>query len=58
MERNEMIEINLGELIVALTDEAAPFVRDQEEINRTVAFMLSQLLNNSNARSRAWQYWQ
>jgi hypothetical protein len=43
MERNEMIEINLAEFIVALTDEAAPFVRDLEELNWTVTFVLSQL---------------
>jgi hypothetical protein len=58
MEKTEIIETNLGDLIVALTDETAPFVRSKDALYKTVAFMLTRLLNDEGGGSRAWQYWQ
>lgn len=57
MERQETIETTLGDLIVALTEEAMPFVHDERETNRVVAFALTYLLYNSSATSRAVQIW-
>jgi len=37
----------LGDLIVALTDETACFVQDEEEVYEVVAYMVSDLLNDS-----------
>ena len=58
MEREGTIETTLGDLIVALTDEATPFVGDEKEAYKVVAFSLVHLLYNSGAASRRWQYWQ
>jgi hypothetical protein len=49
----EILETTLGDLIVALTEEAAPFVHDEKEAYNVVAFMLMHLLNNSAASFRA-----
>jgi hypothetical protein len=45
MERQEKLETTLGDLVVALTEEAAPFVRDEREAYQVVAFMLTHLLS-------------
>ena len=58
MEQTEIIETNLGDLIVALTDETRPLVRSKDELYTTVAFILTRLLNNESGGSRTWQYWQ
>lgn len=58
MERKEIVETALGDLIVALTEETTPFVRDEKETYNVVAFMLMQLLYNEGAASRTRQYWQ
>jgi hypothetical protein len=56
MERTEIIETTLGDLVVALTEETAPFIDDKEELYKLVGFMLSNLLNSETARtSRYWQ---
>jgi hypothetical protein len=47
MARREILETTLGDLIVALTDETAPCVRDEGEVNRVVAYILADLLYNS-----------
>lgn len=57
MEREETIETTLGDLIVALTEEASPFVRDEKEAYQVAAFALTHLLYNSSATSRTWQCW-
>ena len=57
METEEIIETALGDLIVALTEEAMPFVHDQKEAYQVAAFALAHLLNNSSATSRTWQCW-
>jgi len=58
MEGKEILETTLGDLIVALTDETTPFVRDEKEAYNVVAFILTHLLYNEGAASRTWQYWQ
>lgn len=44
----------LGDLIVALTDEANQFVRGKEEIYRVVAYMVSDILFKSRVVSASW----
>jgi hypothetical protein len=45
----------LGDLIVALTDEASQFVRGKEEIYRVVAYyMVSDILFKSRVVSASW----
>ena len=57
METEEIIETALGDLIVALTEEASPFVRNEQEAYHVAAFALTHLLYNSSATSRTWQCW-
>lgn len=47
MARWEALETTLGDLIAALTDETTPFVREETEVNRVVAYILADLLYNS-----------
>jgi len=47
MARREILETTLGDLIVALTDETAPFVRGEREVNSVVVYILADLLYNS-----------
>lgn len=56
MERQEIRETTLGDLIVALTDETAQYIRDEKEACKVVAFMVTHLLNSSGAASRRRQY--
>ena len=58
MERTEVIETSLGDLVVALSEETALYIHDKEEAYKVVAFMLAHLLNNSRASSRNWRHWQ
>lgn len=58
MEKSEIIETTLGDLIVVLTEEASQYVPNKKEIHNMVAFILAHLLNNSVAASRRCQYWQ
>jgi len=55
MEKTASIETNLDDLIVALTDETAPFVQSKEKLYRTVAFMLTRLLNAAPCRQQPRQ---
>ena len=57
MEREEIPETTLGDLIVALTEETSQYVHDEKEVNKVVAFRLTHLLNPAGAASRRWQYW-
>ena len=57
MEREGTIETTLGDLIVALTDEATPFVRDEKEAYKVVAFSLVHLLHNSGATPKVYSIW-
>lgn len=47
MARGETIETTLGDLIVALTEETTPFVRDEKEANELIVYILADLLYNS-----------
>ena len=57
MEIAETLETTLGDLVAALTEETTPYVRDEKEAYRVVAFMLMHLLHNSGAPSKVWQIW-
>lgn len=57
MEREGALETTVGDLVVALTEETSQYIRDEKEICKVVAFMLTHLLNHSSAASRRWQYW-
>lgn len=52
------INTTLGDLIVALTDEATPLLGNEQETYSVVALMLTNLLGKQNERSRSWHYWQ
>lgn len=58
MATQEIIETTLGDLIVALTDETAPYVRNKNDVFKVVAFTLAHLLSDSGVGSRSSQYWQ
>ena len=58
MERKNVTETTLGDLIVALTEETSQFIHDENEVHKVVAFRLTHLLNRSGAASCRWQYWQ
>lgn len=55
MKRAETLETTLGDLIVALTDEALPHASDAGETYTLVAYILSDLLNNFRSEPRRWQ---
>lgn len=57
MARETAVETTLEDLIVALMEEAAPYVRDEKEAYEVFAFAVTHLLNSSSATSRKWQYW-
>jgi hypothetical protein len=44
----------LRDLILALTDETARFVRDEDEIVKVVAYIVSDLLYNARRFSGSW----
>ena len=48
--------VTLGDLIVALTEETRPYVSDEEEVYRLVAYMVTDILNRSEKRkaSKKW----
>lgn len=56
METQELTETTLGDLIVALTEEASHYIHDEKEVNKVVAFMLTHLLNPAGAASRTRTY--
>jgi hypothetical protein len=52
MDKAHKVETTLGELIIALTDEAAPRVRSKRELYGLVSVLLSDLLTISEGN---WQ---
>ena len=57
MNRTQTVETTLGNLIAALTEEARAYVRDEKEVYRVVAFMLTNLLNTGAAfRSSGYEH--
>lgn len=54
MDEEKRLTTTLGDLIEALTEEATPFVRDEEEANQLVAHILTDLLRRSVPISTRW----
>jgi len=54
MERGEIVETTLGDLIVALTEEASRHVPDEKSANILVAYILSDLFRNTEDASKLW----
>ena len=50
MRQRKIIRTTLGELIVALTDEVMPFVRDPSGTYMVVSYLLSDLLARHRVR--------
>jgi hypothetical protein len=48
-----IVETALGALIVALTDETVHTMRDRQEIDNIVAYLLTDLVHNKSGRFRA-----
>ena len=46
MKKRNAIQTTLGDLVVALTDQVAPFVSNERERNVVVAHILSNLLKD------------
>lgn len=57
MERTETLETTLGDLIVALTEEAAKLIPDEKEVCKVVAFAVMHLLYNAGMRTRYSSVW-
>ena len=57
MNRTQTVESTLGNLIVALTEEARAYVHDEKEAYQIVAFLLTNLLNTRAAfRSSRYEH--
>ena len=54
MESGDPVETTLGDLIVALTEEAARHVPDPKAANILVAYMLSDLFRNTEQIPKLW----
>jgi hypothetical protein len=54
MPKDEIIDTTLGDLIVALTDETDRLLGNKADTNIIVAYILSDLLNQSEPLSRYW----
>jgi hypothetical protein len=50
MRQREIIRTTLGELIVAVTDEVMPIIRDPSGLYRVVSYILSDLLAHHQVR--------
>ena len=50
MGQREVIRTTLGELVVAVTDEVMPIIRDRSGLYRVVSFILSHLLTYHQVR--------
>ena len=55
MERREILQTTLGDLIVAITEEASRHAHDRRETYRLVAYVLSDLLNTFRVEPERWQ---
>jgi hypothetical protein len=53
-ENTHIVETTLGDLIVALTEEADRLVGDKKEANILVAYILWDLFNHSAPTSPLW----
>jgi len=50
----EAAKSTLGDLIVALTEETRSYIREEEEVYRVVAYMVTDLLSRRRCLSRTW----
>jgi hypothetical protein len=50
MRRRKIIRTTLGELIVAVTDEVIPIIRDRSALYLVVSYILSDLLAHQHVR--------
>jgi hypothetical protein len=50
MRRRKIIRTTLGELIVAVTDEVIPIIRDRSALYIVVSYILSDLLAHQHVR--------
>lgn len=50
----ETTKSTLGDLIAALTEETRCYIRNEEEIYRIVAYMVTDLLSRRRYLSRTW----
>ena len=57
MEREEILEVTLSDLIVALTDETTRFFHGEDRADKVLASMIMQLLSSSGATSKTSQLW-
>jgi hypothetical protein len=57
METEEILEITLGDLIVALTDETTRFFHGENGADKVLASMIMDLLSSSGATSKTSQLW-
>lgn len=55
MTRTEVLETTLGDLIVAIAEEASRHAHGKRETYTLVAYILSDLLNNFRAEPEKWQ---
>ena len=55
MKRTDILETTLGDLIVALTEEASRHASDARETYTLVAYILSDLVNNFRPDPWKWQ---
>lgn len=54
MDREEILDTTLGDLIVALTEETDRLVRNKNDAHILVAFILSDLFSHSVPMSQMW----
>ena len=52
MRRQKVIKTTLGELIVALTDEVIPFVRDPSTLYKVISWALNDVLTHHRLRAQ------
>ena len=57
MDTDKTLETTLGDLIVALTEETASFVRNEKEAYKIVAHMLEYFLPIGDPPSKVWEVW-
>lgn len=54
MDKEVVEEITLGEFILALTEKTSHLAHDKERAYQIIAFILSDVLHNSEPASKSW----
>jgi len=57
MENVQIIDTTIGELIVALSEEASKIYPNQKNASKAVALALGHLLHTANLRPKTSKYW-